>query len=301
MESKVCEMLYTNDDVDQVLEEIRKAFAKGDGNCRDASSLYRLRGKMTVVLAGISAHPVYGSILEQLRSHDEYTYRHSIGVAILARWIGQASNMSRAELKQLTEAALLHDVGKLNVPAAILTKPSMLSEDEFCEIRLHSEYGHQLLRSADERIANVALQHHEREDGSGYPYNLTSERIDPWSKIVAVADVCHAMISTRVYKAPVSVLKVLRAMSDEDFGALAADPVSCIQRKVMTLLIGEQVMLSSGVVGRIVMLPYHAPMRPVVEVNGTFIELSKHPELEMACLVNEDEGGAADGSNLGTD
>lgn len=290
MVSKIFERRYLMDDVDQVLEEISQAFSQDKAKYKE-SSLVRMRSKILVVLNELIAHPGYGKLLEQLRQHDEYTYRHSIGVAFISRWIAETERMSRDEIRSLTQAAILHDVGKLQIPGEILNKPGSLTMEEYYQIRCHSECGYDLLKSVkdemsdnieySERIALVALQHHEREDGSGYPYNLTSERIDRWSKIVAVADVFHAMISNRVYKAPATALQVLKMLNEEKLGALAYDIVTCLQRQAMTLMIGDQIKLSDGSVGRIVMVPSNAPVQPIVEVDGTYIELVKHPELVL--------------------
>jgi len=313
MESQMMIMRQTSEIVDEVLGEIHRAFSK-EGEKRGDTPISELRSKMIVILDGLMSHSAYGPILRQLREHDDYTFRHSIGVAILSMWIGQSYNLGRKDLRHLTYAALLHDVGKIKIPSEILQKPGALTEDQFYLMRFHCEYGYEMLMAAvpsdiasEEpsaghasaeayagRIAKVALQHHEREDGSGYPYNLTAKSIDLWSKIVAVADVFHAMISLRPYKSPATALNVLQMMADDECGALDRNSVLCLQRKAMAILMGDQVRLSNGTVGRIVMIPHHAPTQPIVEVNGVFIDLSRHPELTMECLVNTTDSDDTD-------
>lgn len=289
--------------VDEALDEL--VIACGiERTWNEIDPFRKLRSKLIICLAGLHEHEGYGELLDRLRIHDEYTYRHSIGVAVIARWIGHSMNISDSDLQELTEAALLHDIGKLEIPGEILRKPECLTEEEFCLIRLHSEYGRDLLLAAEagnERYAIIAAQHHEREDGSGYPANLTGERIDYWSKIIAVADVFHAMVSKRSYKQQASALKVMIAMEEDEFGALAPDIVACLQRKVMSLMLGTGIRLSNGTSGRIVMIPYHDPTHPVVEIGGRLVELSKRSDLRIEDMNDQVKRSRVYGSSIATE
>src|SRR5690625_7353760 len=119
---------------------------------------------------------------------------------------------------QLTTDVLLHDVGKMLVPEEILNKPGQLTEEEFQEMKNHTLYGYEILKDTvgvNHRQALVALQHHERMDGSGYPLQLKRDEIDLFSRIVAVADVFHAMSSNRVYQERSPLYEVLAEMERE--------------------------------------------------------------------------------------
>ncbi len=272
--------------VDAAVEEIKSAFEK----VRKANRipLERVRDKLIPIIHEMSRHPDLKSILNHLHQHDEYTYRHSIGVALISRIIGRARRMPPQELTELTVAGFLHDIGKVKIPNEILNKPGKLTQDEFNRIKSHTIYGFDIIRNSEgitHRQALVALQHHEREDGSGYPYGLMGQDIDLHSKIVAVADVFHAMISKRVYKDSVPFYKVLHEMSQYAYGTLEPTITLCFLRRIMDMLIGNRVALSNGCEGNIVMIRPDDPVRPLVEVNGEFIDLSKDQTIYLDRIV----------------
>ena len=128
--------------------------------------------------------------------------RHQRQVAWLTWHMAAAIGLSEREREILRLAALLHDVGKAVVPQEILLKPGPLTEVERDLVRTHTEVGYRILRTAGfvSPIPEVALQHHERLDGSGYPQGLRGDEICPAARIVAVADVFDALSSRRVYK-----------------------------------------------------------------------------------------------------
>jgi putative nucleotidyltransferase with HDIG domain len=145
-----------------------------------------------------------GSVVE---ARDLYTQGHQIRVATLARLIGAEMGLAADALDELAMAALLHDIGKLRVPAEILNKPGKLSVAEMMLVQEHPAQGYETLRHIDFRwrIADIVLQHHERLDGSGYPSGLRGERILLAARILAAADVIEAIASHRPYRPALSV------------------------------------------------------------------------------------------------
>lgn len=133
---------------------------------------------------------------------DAYTSGHQKRVAALSVAIGQALGMSVGDITGLKMAALIHDVGKLQIPGEILSKPSKLMDAEFTLVKTHSEAGRSILKDADFPwdIAQMVYQHHERLDGSGYPQGLMGMEIMLEARIIAVADVVEAMSSHRPYR-----------------------------------------------------------------------------------------------------
>lgn len=140
-----------------------------------------------------------GSVVER---RDPYTAGHERRVAELAVAVAVSMGMDGEELEGLRLAALIHDVGKISVPAEILSKPGRLNENEFELIKVHAQAGHDVLQSIafDQPVAEMVLQHHERLDGSGYPQGLSGEGILPAARVIAVADVYEAMTSHRPYR-----------------------------------------------------------------------------------------------------
>ena len=142
--------------------------------------------------------------LTDIRLHDNYTFGHSVNVAVLSAILGSLCNVSGDDLVNLIIGALLHDIGKLIIPQEILTKPGQLTEQEFYVIQMHPEAGRLKLRDLStpsaEILATIAGQHHEHIDGRGYPDHLTGSQIHIFARIVAIADVFDALTSARSYK-----------------------------------------------------------------------------------------------------
>lgn len=135
-------------------------------------------------------------------ARDPYTQDHEVRVSGLAHMVGEEMGMTEDELDALDMASLLHDVGKLQVPVEILTKPGRLSDTEFALIKEHPQGGYDILKGIDFPwpIAEIVLQHHERMDGSGYPRGLAAADILPVTRVLSVADVVEAMATNRPYR-----------------------------------------------------------------------------------------------------
>jgi putative nucleotidyltransferase with HDIG domain len=144
---------------------------------------------------------------EMVATRDPYTAGHEKRVTQLAVAIGAEMGMAPVAVEGLRLAGLVHDIGKLSVPAEILTKPSRLSPIEFELIKGHSAAAYEILKSIDFEwpVADFVVQHHERQDGSGYPAGLKADEILPEARILAVADVVEAMASHRPYRAALGV------------------------------------------------------------------------------------------------
>lgn len=133
-----------------------------------------------------------------------YTLQHSIKVSIYAYLIGRQLGLDLENLISLLMGGIYHDVGKTSIDKAILDKPAKLTEAEFTEIKKHPIYSATALKTATyipSVITNIASQHHEKLDGSGYPFGLQYNQIQPLTKIITVADIFDACTSSRVYHA----------------------------------------------------------------------------------------------------
>jgi PAS domain S-box-containing protein/putative nucleotidyltransferase with HDIG domain len=155
--------------------------------------------------AGQLRRTVEGTVLAMghvVESRDPYTAGHERRVAELAEAIAGAMGMDDEEVDGVRLAGLIHDIGKIAVPAEILSKPGRLSVVEFNLIKQHARAGYEIIEAVEfsQPVADMVLQHHERLDGSGYPQALTDAQILPQAKILAVADVAEAMSSHRPYR-----------------------------------------------------------------------------------------------------
>jgi response regulator RpfG family c-di-GMP phosphodiesterase len=143
------------------------------------------------------------ALAHALETRDAETHGHSERVVTFSLRLGRELGLDAKQLKSLEFGSLLHDIGKIGVPDAILRKPAKLTEDEWIKMREHPRHGQQILRGIKflEGAGRVVGQHHEKWDGSGYPLGLRGEEIDLNARIFAVADAFDAMTSDRVYRA----------------------------------------------------------------------------------------------------
>ncbi|MBR5337365.1 MAG: HD-GYP domain-containing protein [Lachnospiraceae bacterium] len=141
--------------------------------------------------------------LVDLRTFDDYTYRHSVNVAVLSTMIAMGMDFKVDELTDLCLAALLHDIGKLRIDDAILNKPTRLTEEEYALIKTHPSVAYNIVKERWDIAATTKigiLCHHENVDGSGYPFGLKDQKIHRFARIIHVADVFDALTSKRPYK-----------------------------------------------------------------------------------------------------
>jgi len=145
---------------------------------------------------------IINAIALTVETRDPYTSGHQVRVAKLATMIAKEMNFSSEQVEGINMAAAIHDIGKISVPAEILSKPSRLSDIEYQLIKIHPEAGYNIVKDIEFPwpIATIILQHHERINGSGYPKGLKGEEILPETRILSVADVVEAIASHRPYR-----------------------------------------------------------------------------------------------------
>lgn len=172
---------------------------------------------------------VIGNVTEM---RDPYTAGHQRRVAELASAIAHEMGMSDTDIDDVRVAALMHDIGKMSVPAELLSRPRLLSPMEFELVQLHPQAGHDIIASAHviEPIAELVYQHHERCDGSGYPRGLVGEQLLPGAKVLMVADAAEAMMSHRPYRAALGEEAALAEIESGAGTRYDADVANCCLR-----------------------------------------------------------------------
>lgn len=151
----------------------------------------------------------------RLKSKDEYTYLHSVSVCALMINLGRRLGLDEAVVQDLGLAGMLHDLGKMSIPDIILNKPGKLDDDEWKVVRSHPEKGHAILLQADcgtPTALDVCLHHHEKMDGTGYPFRIPGENISLAARMAAICDVYDAITSQRSYNKPLSGAMALAKM-----------------------------------------------------------------------------------------
>lgn len=139
----------------------------------------------------------------RLKNKDEYTYLHSVAVCTLMVNVSRHLGHDEAVVRDMGLAGLLHDIGKMGIPEEVLNKPGRLTDDEFALVRSHPEHGYQLLLEADDMVdaaLDVCRHHHEKMDGTGYPFGLTGDQLTVAARLGAICDVYDALTSDRIYK-----------------------------------------------------------------------------------------------------
>lgn len=233
-------------------------------------------------------------VLSQMKnvvnSKEEYTYRHSVNVAVLSGLLGKWLGLERPVIRDLMLAGALHDIGKSQIALEILNKPGDLTSFEMQDMKQHTVLGYQLLKDCEtlpKLLKLWILQHHERLDGSGYPYAYQGNKVSYHAQIIAVADIYDAMTSSRVYRDADTPLKVISELSAEMFGKL--DPGICkvFLEKLAESLIGNSVRLSNGTEAEIIFWDTRlGNMKPVVKTaDGEYIDLEKAHELNIIQVI----------------
>lgn len=228
------------------------------------------------------------SCINQMRSVDEYTYTHSVNVSLLCMLIGKWLKFDYHKVKKLVHAGFLHDIGKGRIPQELLNKPGTLTKDEFEEIKKHTIYGFKLaeaIPNMDDAILKGILMHHEREDGSGYPFGVKGPQIHEFAKIVAVADIYDAMTSNRAYKGKESPFEVFELMENDSFGILDPKVTNAFLSNIAAYYIGDFVKLNTGDIGEIIYINPSHVSQPIIKADDVFIDLMFETGVKILELI----------------
>lgn len=221
--------------------------------------------------------------LNLVNNFDASTYLHSLNVAIYAGTFGLIYGLPPDRLELLIAAALLHDIGKSQIPIEVLNKPGKLDEDERALINLHPEYGYEMLKPYDAipSVVRVSvLEHHENEDGSGYPNQYDAKRIYLFAKIIHICDVYEAMLSKRSYKGRLNPTDVIEYMMSQSGVMFNKDLLDVFVRNIIPYPEGMLVMLSNNESAVVKKNNKDFPTRPIViTLRGKVINLLKHNEI----------------------
>lgn len=221
--------------------------------------------------------------LVSLRTTSDYTYKHSLNVSILAVLTGIGIGLKKPLLKELSVAGLLHDIGKLNIPVAILDKQGPLSEEEFEMVKTHSQIGYDKLKdniNISSKTKMGVYMHHENMNGTGYPLGLQGDQIYMFAKIIHIADVYDAITSDRPYKRAQSPQSALEFLMNNAGRLFQPEYVRAFVNYIPVYPKGRNVILSDGSVAVVVENRQYHTLYPVVRrlSDGATIDLSEQDE-----------------------
>ena len=168
------------------------------------------------ISTSVMRHPHALISLSRLKTSDEYTYMHSVAVCALMVALARQMKLDEERVREAGVAGLMHDVGKMMIPPAILNKPDRLTFEEYEAMKYHPQAGLKILQGSQQvtqAVMDVCLHHHEKVDGSGYPYGLKGEEISVFARMGAICDVYDAVTSDRPYKKGWDAARSIREMA----------------------------------------------------------------------------------------
>lgn len=269
-------------DVDDFRSTINDVVQKGS-----PLNVEKLMNHTIDVMNLASTTPNLFDMLHSMRIYDDATYVHSMNVALICNVFARWLRLDEDEIKKATVSGLLHDIGKLKMPEEILKKPDKLTKQEYSIIKRHPQEGYRILQNStlDSDILNAVLMHHERCDGSGYPFGLSLNQIAPYAKMVAIADVYDATTSARVYRDALCPFKSISIFEQE--GLQKYDPkyiMTFLENVVNTYLLND-VLLNNGLRGTIVYINKEKLSAPTIKTEHGFIDLYLHPDIQIEALI----------------
>lgn len=226
--------------------------------------------------------------LHNMRLDDDSVYSHCLNVALIARMIGKWLKLPKEEMDILTLCGLFHDIGKTAIPDEILNKPGKYTDEEFALIKQHPLFSYKLLKNLpiDERIKKAALQHHERCDGSGYPQGLTTDDIDDYAEIIAIADVYDAMTAARSYRSPLCPFQAIDMFEKDGLQKYRPKYILTFLNRIANTYQNNRVLLNNGQSANIVMINSKHLTRPMIQLDdGSVIDMLSHSELEITKII----------------
>ncbi|WP_085522422.1 HD-GYP domain-containing protein [Tuberibacillus sp. Marseille-P3662] len=229
-------------------------------------------------------------LLNQYASKEDYIYHHCVTVGLLSGFIADKLGYSCDQIHSIAVAGLLADSGMAKMPPHIFRKHRSLTPQERDRLKMHPILSYRLVKSLptiSDEMALAILQHHEREDGTGYPHQFKSQKIHAHAKIIAVADVFHAMVSERIYKKGKSPFQVLELMRMDHFGQFEQRILDIFVNEVVNSFKGTKVYLSNQREGTVVFIQAQSPTRPMVQLtDGQILSLSDDRSLHIEKILD---------------
>ena len=235
--------------------------------------------------------------IHDLKSHDEYTYHHSLSVSLLSLATGQEMGLSEDQLMKLGRCAMLHDAGKQFIPLSIINKSGKLTDEEFRIMKDHPVKGAQSIKSkaiGDSEIWGGVMFHHEKYNGKGYPKSLKKEEIPLFARIIAVADVYDAVTSYRSYRKPMHPSLAYEIICSEIETSFEYDIVKAFTNRLIVYPIGCVLELTDKRYG--VVVDNEIKLRPIIKLaeGGEMLDLAnvKNLTIGISNVINPNERGS---------
>lgn len=292
------ELKRAMDEIDRTVTDATKA---GLRHFQVTVQTERLRSTVEQVIGELMANPRATVNLQDIRTADDYTLGHSVNVCILATMLGVELGYTPVELRDLALGTLLHDIGKIAIPSEILNKPGKLTPEETMVMNQHTTLGWLMLKDQQEipyTSAIVALQHHERWAGGGYPRNISGNQIYRFARVCSVVDCYDAMTADRVYRKGLSPVTALETLSGPMHGFFEPRILLAFLHCIAPWPIGSMVEITGGYRAVVVAAERGRADRPRVRVvlnpdghpvaEPYEIDLAKERTLDVVRELHED-------------
>jgi len=256
-----------------------------------ALSSLEVRRVVEEIVSEVVRNPASLIQLTEIRALNDYTFGHCVSVSVLSLVAGVHLRLPRPDLLVLGTGAMLHDIGKMMIPSSFLiNKEGALSPVEFHAVKQHTTYGYEVLSKVKElpdEVGLIALNHHERIDGSGYPQGLVGDEMGLLSQITTVCDVYDALTTKRPYRGRYLPHEAVAMLAKGRGTQYKEEAVDALLSHIAVYPVGTSVVLNNGVVGLVTEVSKNAPGRPIIRVteegdgwsDGDIIDLQKHREL----------------------
>jgi len=285
--------VYINDDISRDIEVvnvisdnlrnetingIKKIFVKAENGVNQTAKESDIKNQIGSIVDELLENRGMMVNMIDLRCFDNYTYSHSVNVAVFSIIMGIAMGLNKEELVKLGLGALMHDIGKVFVDKNILNKPGKLTDEEFEEIKSHPGKGYLYVKEKFNlpSHSNRAIQdHHEKYDGTGYPNGRKQDEISLYGRIIAVADVYDALTSERPYRKAVNPSESMEYIMSGAGTLFDSSVVHMFMHKIAPYPVGTMIQLSNEWVGIVVENYESFCLRPTVRIirqNGSDIE-----------------------------
>jgi len=219
-----------------------------------------------------------------LPNEDELTYNQLLSSALLAGAFADWLSMNEEGRKTMILCGFYYDIGKLTLPYQLLWKPEKLTDFEFDMIKSHPVVGYDMVKhqNLSQAVKNCVLMHHEKIDGSGYPYHLSGDAIDKYTRYIMIVDAYIAMASPRSYRKALTPLQILGNF-ERDIDKFDAELLLPIMKRIADAQIGNHVTLSDGTQWEIFIIHPQKFSRPLLKNdNNEFLDLMEYPNLDFA-------------------
>lgn len=246
----------------------------------------KIRGLLLPLLEKIDSFQNEIFKLHRFSTKDTYIYQHPVAVGLLSGFIGKKMNLEKGDWLQIALAGCLADCGMAKIDPNILHKTTSLTSLEYNEVKKHPVYSFKMVQNISvlrKEVKIAILEHHERLDGSGYPLGEKEKRIPQYAKIIAIADIFHAMTSERTYRSKQSPYKVLEMIMEDSFGKFDINIIRALSALIINFSTGDKIRLNDGKVAEILFVDEKSPTRPLVKLVDTeeIIQLTKNRHLHI--------------------